>query len=236
MNELPAWSPASAARVEEPVAAESGPRPDSLAPRWVSSKVYDLVSPIYDPIVRIFELPRIARGIELLDVQPGDRVLDIGVGTGLSLGLYPPSCRLTAIDSNRRMLQRARAKVARLGLDHVEFRQMDALALGFEDASFDRVFSSFVISVVADPVRMVREIHRVGRPGCTIVLVNHFRSSNRLFGAVERMITPISQVMGFRSDLSLDELVRSTGLRVELATSLWRRDPWRIVVATKPTA
>ncbi len=222
-------------QVEEPSAVAPSPS-DSLAPRWVSRRAYDFVSPIYDRLARGFEVPRIARGIELLDVQPGDRVLDIGVGTGLSLDLFPSSCRVTAIDSNRQMLEQARAKVVQRGLDHVELHQMDALDLDFEDASFDRIFSSFVISVVPDPVRMVDEIHRVGRPGCTIVLVNRFRSSHPLLGNLERMISPLSQVVGWRSGLPLDELVRATGLQVELATSLNGRDPWSIVVATRAAA
>jgi len=146
--------------------------------------------------------------------RPGERVLEVGVGTGLSLPLYPRDVHVTGIDVSRDMLARARARRARRGLTHVTLRRMDAERMEFADDSFDKVVAMYVVSVVPDPVRLVDEMRRVCRPDGMLYIVNHFRHDNPIVGGCERLMAPFSQHMGFRPDLSLEDFLRQTRLEV----------------------
>jgi phosphatidylethanolamine/phosphatidyl-N-methylethanolamine N-methyltransferase len=146
--------------------------------------------------------------LERLGLKPGDRVLEVGVGTGLSLPLYPRSVRITGIDVSREMLEKARARVARRRLDNVDaLLEMDAEAMAFPDASVDKVVAMYVVSVVARPARLLEELHRVCRPDGEIFIVNHFRSDNRFLGAVEKALSGFSSQLGFHPDFDLREVL-----------------------------
>src|SRR6185312_14210121 len=100
-----------------------------------------------------------------LNLKPGDRVLEVGVGTGLSLPLYPRDVKITGIDVSREMLEKARRRVARRRLANIEaLLEMDAERMSFADASFDKVVAMYVVPVVENPVRLLEELHRVCRP------------------------------------------------------------------------
>ena len=146
--------------------------------------------------------------VDALGCRPGERVLEVGVGTGLSLPLYPPSIRVTGIDVSREMLDKARARVAKRNFAHVEaLLEMDAEAMSFADASFDKVVAMYVVSVVANPARLLAELHRVCRPDGEIFIVNHVRSDNPLLGALEKSLARFSDKLGFRPDFELRELL-----------------------------
>jgi len=114
-----------------------------------------------------------------MDCGPGERILEVGVGTGLSLPLYPENVSVVGIDISRHMLDQARVRQARSGLDNVaELMVMDAENMGFKDDSFDKVVAMYVASVVPDPGRLVDEMRRVCKPGGQIFMVNHFHSRN----------------------------------------------------------
>jgi phosphatidylethanolamine/phosphatidyl-N-methylethanolamine N-methyltransferase len=165
------------------------------------ARVYDAVfGPVLQPGRRAL--------LERLGLKPGDRVLEVGVGTGLSLPLYPRSVRITGIDVSREMLEKARARVARRRLDNVDaLLEMDAEAMAFPDASFDKVVAMYVVSVVARPARLLEELHRVCRPDGEIFIVNHFRSDNRFLGAVEKALSGFSSQLGFHPDFDLREVL-----------------------------
>lgn len=146
--------------------------------------------------------------------QPGDRVLEVGVGTGLSLPHYPRGVEVTGIDISREMLARARARRRRHQLDRVTLQRMDAESMDYADDSFDKVVAMYVVSVVPNPIRLVEEMRRVCRPGGELFIVNHFHHDNPLVGGVERLFAPFSRLMGFRPDFSLEDFVRETGLEV----------------------
>ncbi len=195
------------------------------------SKLYSDLSPLYDLIFRRIFYPRIARVIASLDIPAGARVLELGVGTGLSVGAYPRRCRVVGIDLARDMLVRARGKTRRHDCRHVSLLQMDALQLGFADASFDYVTAFHVTSVVPDPARMLREAQRVCRPGGTIVIINHFQSENDVPRRLSRLIDPVTRRLGWRTTLSLTDVLDGVPLRVEQAFKSSRHSLFTVVIA-----
>src|SRR5512134_759135 len=165
------------------------------------ARIYDAVfGPVLQPGRRAL--------LERLELKPGDRVLEVGVGTGLSLPLYPRSVRITGIDVSREMLEKARSRVARRRLDNVDaLLEMDAEAMTFPDASFDKVVAMYVVSVVPRPGKLLEELHRVCRPDGDIFIVNHFQSENPIVGSLERALAGFSSQIGFNPDLDLRQLV-----------------------------
>jgi phosphatidylethanolamine/phosphatidyl-N-methylethanolamine N-methyltransferase len=146
--------------------------------------------------------------LEALKLRPGDRVLEVGVGTGISLPLYPRDVRITGIDVSREMLEKARARVARAKLTNIEaLLEMDAEAMAFPDASFDKVVAMYVVSVVPRPEKLLEELHRVCRPDGDIFIVNHFQSDNPIIGGLERVLAGFSSQIGFNPDLDLRQVV-----------------------------
>ena len=144
------------------------------------SRLYYEFSNIYDLLFRRVFYPRIAAVIRSLAIEPGARVLELGVGTGLSLDAYPPHAQVTGIDLAPDMLERAQDKINRKGWRHITLEQGDALDLKFADDSFDYVMAFHVVSVVPDPRRMMAEAQRVCRPGGVITIINHFRSPQQI--------------------------------------------------------
>jgi phosphatidylethanolamine/phosphatidyl-N-methylethanolamine N-methyltransferase len=175
--------------------------------------------------------------IDRMHCRPGERILEVGVGTGLSLPLYPDHVLLTGIDLSVEMLARARARIKRDGLDNVELFEMDAEQMNFADDSFNKVVAMYVASVVPHPDRLVAEMHRVCKPGGELFIVNHFHSTNPLIAWLEKMIAPLSGMLGFRPDFSLDKFLRDTGLEVLDKSQVNLLGYWTLLraVNNKPT-
>jgi phosphatidylethanolamine/phosphatidyl-N-methylethanolamine N-methyltransferase len=163
---------------------------------------------IYDVIFGAVLQPGRRAVLEALNLKPGDRVLEVGVGTGISLPLYPRNVRITGIDVSLEMLEKARARVERAKLSNVEaLLEMDAETMAFPDASFDKVVAMYVVSVVPRPGKLLEELHRVCRPDGDIFIVNHFQSENPIVGSLERALAGFSSQIGFNPDLDLRQLV-----------------------------
>ncbi len=194
--------------------------------------IYDFHSFFYDATFGRLVKRRIAQAIGHMSIAAGDRVLDLGIGTGTSLNYYPRCGRIFGIDLSGGMLREARKKIIERGLDNVTVLQADALRLPFADNSFDHVFISHVISVVSDPYLMVREAQRVAKPEARIVIVNHFQSDNRFIAMFEKWLCPLCTRLGWRSDLALPELIRRTGMQVDYRFKLESIDLWETVVVT----
>src|ERR1700737_3460879 len=159
--------------------------------------VYEKISSVYDFTFGPTLHPGRVHAIQRMGIRPGDRVLEVGVGTGINADLYPRDCAVTGIDLSGSMLEKARERVARKGVRNVRLLQMDAANLKFADDTFDIVYAPYVISVVPDPVAVAREMRRVCRPGGRIVILNHFRSKNRLGAWIERVISPLTVHIAF---------------------------------------
>ena len=178
-------------------------------------KVYRRYAPTYDFYFGAVLQPGRRAVVERMRCRPGERILEVGVGTGLSLPLYPRSVRVTGIDVSQHMLARAQALKLRHELDHVELHCMDAERMTFDDNSFDKVVAMYVMSVAPDPKRLLEEMRRVCRHDGDLYIVNHFRHANPVVGMLERVVAPLSSLMGFHPDFSLEDFVERTGLDVE---------------------
>lgn len=179
----------------------------------------DFVAGVYEKLASVYDLafgptlqPGRVRALEQMDIQAGERVLEVGVGTGINLSLYPKACRMTGIDFSSSMLEKARERVARGGLRQMRLLQMDAADLKFADDSFDIVYAPYLISVVPDPVKVAQEMRRVCRPGGRIIFLNHFLSPNALVSRVERLISPFTIHIGFTADLDLRAFLAQSAL------------------------
>ncbi|MBK1734927.1 SAM-dependent methyltransferase [Halorhodospira abdelmalekii] len=145
--------------------------------------------------------------MQYLNERPGRRILEVGVGTGISLPDYRPDVTVVGVDVSPDMLDIARRRVAEHGLEFVEgLYEMDAEALELEDDSFDVVVAMYVASVVPNPDRFITEVQRVCRPGGEIFIVNHFASEHRLLRKFEQTLKPLSKLLGFRPDMELSAL------------------------------
>lgn len=194
-------------------------------------KIYKNYSSVYDFLFKGFFHPRQKLAISGLEIKPGDRVLDVGVGTGLTLPLYPKDCQVTGIDISPHMLGQAHKKVKSMRLDHVSLLEMDACALGFEENTFDIVVATHIISVVPDPYKVIQEMCRVAKPKGKIVIVNHFVSSNPIIAKVENMCDPFFRKLGWRMDMTLEDLVAATNLQIHETKKLAKLDLWHVVHA-----
>jgi phosphatidylethanolamine/phosphatidyl-N-methylethanolamine N-methyltransferase len=174
--------------------------------------VYERISSVYDFTFGPTLHPGRMQAIRKLKIRPGDRVLEVGIGTGINVSLYPRDCWVTGIDLSGPMLEKAQERIARQGIANIQLHEMDAADLQFPDGSFDIVYAPYVMSVVPDPVAVAREMRRVCRPGGRYIFLNHFRSSNALLARVERAISPFTVHIGFKSDLDLPAFLVQAGL------------------------
>jgi phosphatidylethanolamine/phosphatidyl-N-methylethanolamine N-methyltransferase len=177
-------------------------------------RVYTSYAGFYDRIFgKVFHEGR-ESVIRNLDVQPDEHILEVGVGTGLALPMYPRHCRIVGIDFSEGMLAKAKEKAEAHRLDHVQLHRMDAGAMEFEDDSFDTVVAAYVVTAVPDYRKVVNEMIRVCRPGGRIIMLNHFSNGNKVIAAVEKVLSPITKHLGWRTDLSLNTVLEGTSLHV----------------------
>ncbi len=178
-------------------------------------KIYNNYAVFYDAIFgKLSDIGRVT-ALNRLTLKPGDRVLEAGVGTGLSLPRFPSYCRVHGIDMSEKMIRLAHKRVDKHRLSNVVIERMDACKMDFSDDSFDAVFAAFLISVVPDPERLLSEIKRVCKKGGRITMVNHFKSKNKLISSIETAISPFcSKHLGFRTDLPISLLLNDRGLKL----------------------
>lgn len=172
-------------------------------------------APVYDRTFGALTTIGRRRAVEYINQGTGS-VLEVGVGTGLSLQHYNPDLRVTGIDFSSEMLIKARERVERMGLDHVvDLSRMDARTLEFPDESFDTVAAMHVLSVVPEPERVMTEIARVLKPGGQVVITNHFTRTRGMRAKLERLIAPLADVIGWHSDFEMETVLGQPTLIVK---------------------
>lgn len=179
------------------------------------SRIYSDFSHLYDKIFSRFFRERIESVIASLRIPREAKVLEVGIGTGLSLPAYPSHCEVTGVDLAPDMLELARQKAEENRWRHVHFMEMNAMDLQFPDNAFDVVTSFHVVSVVPDPVQMMREIYRVCKPNGRVVIINHFRTTKPVLGPVIGALDPVTRRLGWHASLRLADAFADVPLRIE---------------------
>jgi phosphatidylethanolamine/phosphatidyl-N-methylethanolamine N-methyltransferase len=200
----------------------------------------DFVEGVYDKLANVYDLifgpslhPGRLKAIQRMDIQAGERVLEVGVGTGINLSLYPREAAVTGIDFSSSMLEKARERAARKGAAPVRLLQMDAADLKFADGAFDIVYAPYLISVVPDPIKVATEMRRVCRTGGRIIFLNHFLSPSPVLSRIERLISPFTIHIGFKSDLDLPAFLAQTDLRPVSIEKVNVPKIWSLVTCVK---
>lgn len=205
-------------------------KPDAQATAKTQAR-YDRSAPIYDLMEGLME--RSARKWRrLLWAQvEGERVLEVGVGTGKNMPYYPARARVTAIDLSVNMFQRARRWVEREKVE-VELRQMDAQALNFPDQSFDTVVASFVFCSVPDPLLGMEELGRVTKSGGKILLLEHMRPENPWLGSLFDLFNPlVVRLFGFNINRRTLANIERAGLKIERVQNMDKMGIVKLIVA-----
>jgi phosphatidylethanolamine/phosphatidyl-N-methylethanolamine N-methyltransferase len=197
------------------------------------SRVYSDLARFYDFFFGRAFVDREHEVIESLNIRPGNRVLEVGVGTGIALDAYPPYANVIAIDPSADMLERAKKRVTENSWKHIEVRLGDALNLDFPDNSFDYVTSFHVLTVVPDPYRMLSEMVRVCKPGGRLAITTHFQSSNPVIAAINSVVNPITRQLGWTTKLRKQDVLKGHPITLERNAKKSPMSVHTVIVARK---
>ncbi|MCJ7522361.1 MAG: methyltransferase domain-containing protein [Dehalococcoidia bacterium] len=195
--------------------------------RWNRTAVF------YDLMMALIERLRLSKYRALLWSRvESSRVLEIGVGTGKNFPYYPPDAEIDAVDFSEKMLERAKDRAKKQKV-RVHLQQMDVQNLDFADNAFDTVAATLVFCSIPDPVRGIKEVERVCKPGGKVVLLENNFSSIPILGWFVKLINPIALWMiGADFNRHPEENVAKSGLKVERVTNLGR-GLWKLIEARK---
>ncbi len=191
-------------------ADDAGAKMDEEAIR----SAYRRWAPVYDRTFGLVAAEGRKHSVEIINQSRG-RVLEVGVGTGLSLPAYGRHLEIVGIDLSPEMLEKARERIAGEGLTNISgLHVMDAGALKFANASFDTVVAMYVMTVVPDPEKVMRELARVCRPGGEVIIVNHFSAEEGMRGWVERRMAPFADMLGWRPVFDVERVLGCDDLQL----------------------
>ncbi|MCX8155220.1 MAG: class I SAM-dependent methyltransferase [Verrucomicrobiae bacterium] len=201
---------------------------------WWNRWRYTLWAPTYDAVAGSFNWAR-QRAIECLALQPGERLLIAGAGTGLDLPYVPRGVQITAVDLTPAMLKRLEARAARLGMT-VEARVMNVQALEFAEASFDAVLLHLILAVVPDPIQCLRETERVLKPGGQVSVMDKFLPPAGWARLLLKLANPLLGLIASEANRELAPIVAATQLEIVRDEAALGRGWFRLVLLRKPAA
>ncbi|KTD72459.1 phospholipid N-methyltransferase PmtA [Legionella tucsonensis] len=180
-------------------------------------KVYNIYASFYDFVFGSIFNPGRSLCTEIVNnaAKHNATVLEIGIGTGLSLPLYRPDLQITGIDISEKMLEKAEEQVVKNKLKgRVQLKVMDAAHLEFPDNSFDFIVAMYVASVVPDVHAFLQELTRVAKPTAQIIFVNHFASEQPVIRFFEKTFARVNELVGFKSDFSVHSILDYKALKL----------------------
>lgn len=172
-------------------------------------KVYNQYSAVYDKIFgRVFENGR-NEAVKMIALNGQEKILEVGVGTGISLNKYPKSVGIVGIDLSNDMLERAKQRVSKYGLENVELKLENAEEMSFAENQFDKVIIMYVLSVTPNPERLIDKAFSVCKEGGEILIVNHFskRRALRKFADYD-FLQRMERRLGFRVYFPLEKYIQ----------------------------
>ena len=177
-------------------------------------KAYARWAPVYDWSFGAVSAFGRKKAIDVINQRSG-KLLEVGVGTGVALPRYAPHLDITGIDFSPDMLRKARERMRTLKLRNVTgLYEMDASELRFDDGAFDTVVAMYVMTVVPDANKVLRELERVCAPGGEVIIVNHFAQDHGVRGLVERWMAPAARALGWHPDFRIETITEMTTLEL----------------------
>lgn len=196
---------------------------------------YERIAPLYDRIEALAEGRYQPWRERLWSLVEGPKVLEVGVGTGKNMPFYPEGVEVTAIDLTPGMVERAHRRAEALKID-VDLQLGDVQELACPDNVFDDVVATFVFCSVPDPVLGLREVARVVKPGGQVLLLEHVRAANPVFGALMDVANPVVvRIVGANINRRTVENVRRSGLHLDQVEDLDMGGIFKLIVARKGT-
>jgi phosphatidylethanolamine/phosphatidyl-N-methylethanolamine N-methyltransferase len=193
---------------------------------------YRRYAPVYDVLFgAVFDAGRRQTCRIVNGFRPA-RVLEVGVGTGLSLPLYGADTQVVGIDVSPEMLERARRRVALSGAVNVRLHELDAAATGFPSASFDVVVACYVLSVTPDPRRVLAEMRRLSSPGGAMVICNHTLGAGRRSHLPSWLMKPLARKLGWRPDFNLFDELQFAGIAIRECRKVGQFGMFTVLICT----